>query len=106
MRKFNLFNPDPEFDGSDPDGYRSGMDRFGGKIGADEIGGSMYELPPGQSVCPYHYEYSEEWLIVLEGRPTLRHHGGEDELEPGDTVAFPPGPDGAHKVTNNTSERV
>ena len=38
------------------------------------------------------------------GRPTLRRAGGdgelEEELEPGDTICFPPGPSGAHKVTN------
>jgi uncharacterized cupin superfamily protein len=39
---------------------------------------------------------------VLEGRPTWRHPGGEDELEPWDIVFFPPGPDGAHMVRNDT----
>src|SRR5439155_12347310 len=38
----------------------------------------------------YHYEYDDEWLIVLEGRPTVRHPGGEEELDPGDIVCFPP----------------
>jgi uncharacterized cupin superfamily protein len=37
---------------------------------------------------------------VLAGRPTLRHPEGEDELEPGDVVLFPIGPEGAHKLTN------
>src|SRR5207244_3478080 len=55
--------------------------------------------------CPYHYEYgNEEWLLVLEGHPTLRHPEGEDELEPGDVVCFPEGPEGAHKVTNRRGE--
>ena len=83
------------------------MARFGPQLGATKTGASLYELPAGQSICPYHYEYGEEeWLIVLEGRPTLRHPGGEDELEPGDTVCFPEGPEGAHKVTNRTDDRV
>ena len=57
--------------------------------------------------CPYHYEYGEEeWLVVLTGRPTLRHPDGEDTLEPGDIVAFPVGPAGAHKVTNHSQETV
>ena len=39
---------------------------------------TVYELPPGQSICPYHYELGdEEWLIVLAGRPTLRTPEGE-----------------------------
>ena len=107
MERVNLHEPQLGYDDTDPDGYRAGMDRFGGRIGARRIGGSVYELPPGQSVCPYHYEFGdEEWLIVLEGRPTIRHPGGEDELAPGDTVCFPEGPDGAHKVSNHGAETV
>jgi uncharacterized cupin superfamily protein len=39
---------------------------------------------------------------VVDGRPTLRHPGGEDELAPWDVVFFPPGPEGAHMVRNDT----
>jgi uncharacterized cupin superfamily protein len=64
------------------------------------MGATVYELPQGQSICPYHYEYpEEEWLIVLGGRVLVRHPAGEQELGEGDVVCFPPGPDGAHKVT-------
>lgn len=101
MERFNLHSPQFEYDSEDPEGYRCGMDRFGPKIGAEKIGGSLYEVPAGQSICPYHYEYpEEEWLVVLEGSVTLRHPDGEDELAAGDAVAFPSGPAGAHKVTN------
>ena len=107
MQRFNIFAPEFGYDDEDPEGYRAGMDRFGSRIGATRLGGSVYELPAGQSVCPYHFEYGdEEWLIVLEGRPTIRHPRGEDELAPGDTVCFPEGPGGAHKVTNRTPESV
>jgi uncharacterized cupin superfamily protein len=107
MERFNIFAAEFAYDETDPDGYRAGMNRFGGSIGATRIGGSVYELPPGQSICPYHFEYGdEEWLTVLEGRPTVRHPSGSDELEPGDTVCFPEGPDGAHKVTNTTGETI
>jgi uncharacterized cupin superfamily protein len=71
------------------------------------LGGSVWELPPGESTCPYHFETSnEEWLVVLAGHPTLRHPGGEDVLDPGDTVCFPVGPEGSHKLTNRTGETV
>jgi uncharacterized cupin superfamily protein len=107
MQRANLNSLQPEYDDQDPEGYRAGMARFGPSIGAEKLGASLYELPPGQSICPYHYEYpEEEWLIVLEGRPTLRHPDGEDELEEGDVVCFPEGPEGAHKVTNRTDEMV
>ena len=30
-------------------------------------------------MCPYHYEYAEEeWLLVVEGNPILRHPEGEE----------------------------
>jgi uncharacterized cupin superfamily protein len=107
MERVNVHAPDLHYDDTDPDGYRAGMDRFGQRIGARRIGGSVYEVPAGQSICPYHYELGdEEWLIVLAGRPTIRHPGGEDVLEPGDTVCFPEGPEGAHKVTNHGTETV
>jgi uncharacterized cupin superfamily protein len=106
MTRFNIFTPSFHTDPEDPEGYRAGMDRFGPKIGAKELAGSVYELPPGQSVCPYHYEYGEEWLIVLEGGPTLRQPSGEAVLEAGDVVCFPAGPEGAHKVTNRSGETV
>ena len=107
MARFNLFKAKAPKDTSDPEGYRAGMARFGDRIGAKLIGGSLYELPPGQSICPYHFEYGdEEWLIVLTGNPTVRTPEGETQLDPGDVVCFPPGPDGAHKVTNRTKETV
>jgi uncharacterized cupin superfamily protein len=107
MRKTNLSALDVEYDDSDPEGYRAGMARFGPSIDAVRLGASLYELPPDQSICPYHYEYAdEEWLIVLEGRPTLRRPHGEEELEQGDIVCLPEGPDGAHKVTNRTEQTV
>ena len=83
------------------------MDRFGPKIGASQIGGSVYELPPGQSICPYHYEYpEEEWLMPLDGVVIVRTPEGEAELGSFEVVAFPPGAAGAHKVTNRGSETV
>jgi uncharacterized cupin superfamily protein len=107
MNRTNLNALEVEYDETDPEGYRAGMARFGPSIGASKIGASLYVLPPGQSICPYHYEYpDEEWLIVLEGRPTLRRPQGEEELEPWDVVCFPPGAEGAHKVTNRTDETI
>jgi len=107
MAKFNVFTGKVPKDKSDPEGYHAGMARFGNRIGGRLIGGSLYELPPGQSICPYHFEYGdEEWLIVLQGRPTLRRPRGRQRLDPGDVVCFPPGPEGAHKVTNRTKETV
>lgn len=92
-----------------PEGFRRHSTRIGGPLGAARTGLSVYELPPGQAIGPYHYEDpEEEWLLVVSGTPTLRHPGGEDQLEPWDLVFFPSGPDGAHQVrnTSNSSARV
>jgi uncharacterized cupin superfamily protein len=120
MKRVNVYSVETETDPADPDGYRAGMARFGPRIGARMLGASVYDVPPAQSICPYHYEYgNEEWLMVLDGRATLRHAAvdGDDDgeagvaegeaetvLEPGDTVCFPEGKAGAHKVTNRTDQ--
>jgi uncharacterized cupin superfamily protein len=104
MRRFNV-NSDIEYD-EKPDGYRRGFEKLAPLLGGSRMAGSLYELPPGQSNCPYHYESNEEWLLVLDGRLTVRHPEGEDVLEPGDLVCFPTGPEGAHKLTNKGEETV
>ena len=62
---------------------------------------SVYDLPPGEAIGPYHFEWTdEEWLIVLAGKVAVRSPAGEQALAPGDVVCFPTGPDGAHQVRN------
>ena len=108
MEIFNLFHGELDEGpaGVEPPGYELGrVARVGKKIGASQLGLSLYELPKGQAVCPYHFEWTdEEWLIVLGGTPTLRTPEGERTLAAGDTVCFPAGPDGAHKVSNDADE--
>ena len=107
MNRVNLAAAKFEYPERDPDGFVGGMARPGPGFGAKGTGASAYELPPGQALCPYHYEWGEEeWLLVLGGRPTLRDPDGEHELEPMDLVFFPTGPEGAHKVQNDTAEPV
>jgi uncharacterized cupin superfamily protein len=107
MRRFNLLTTGYDYPADNPDGYRRGHARVGQAIGSRRIGGTVYELPPGESAWPYHYELGdEEWLIVLAGVLTVRHPEGEDELEAGDVVCFRAGPEGAHKLTNRGAEPV
>ena len=73
----------------------------------NDLGMSLYELLPGQTQCPYHFHHGDEELIlVLQGRPTLRTPEGERELEAGEFVHFPKGPEGAHQVVNRSEEPV
>lgn len=107
MRKVNIRSPEFSYDADDPDGFKAGMFRFGPLLGAKQMGASVYELPPGEALCPYHYEYAEEeWLLVLEGTATVRHPEGSEELEPWDVACFEPSPDGAHQVRNDSEETV
>ena len=103
MDIFNLFADETDTgpDESDPLGYRGRASRLGPKLGASRLGMSVYDLPPGEAICPYHFEWTdEEWLIVISGSPVLRTPDGERTLEPGDVTCFPPGPAGAHHVRN------
>ena len=103
----NAFAVAVEADASDPPGYRARWVRLGPLLDAEMLGATVYELDPGESICPYHYEYgNEEWLLVLRGAPVLRHPGGEETMAPGDLVCFPEGPDGGHKLTNDSAETV
>jgi uncharacterized cupin superfamily protein len=105
MSHLSIANPTFEYDPADPDGFRSGMARLGPRLGAKRTGTTVYELPPGQALCPYHYEHGEEeWALVLAGNPTLRTPEGSERLEPLDLAFFPTGPAGAHQLRNDGDE--
>jgi uncharacterized cupin superfamily protein len=107
MDPVNIATPTFAFDETDPQGFRAGMMRLGPLVGGSAVGASIYELPPGQALCPYHYEYGEEeWLLVLEGTPTVRRPDGEQQLRPWDVVCFPSGPEGAHGINNDSGATV
>jgi uncharacterized cupin superfamily protein len=94
LKSINLFraeNPDGRID-------------VGGALGSAETLMFVYDLAPGQASSPYHYEYDEEWLLVVDGTVVLRAPDGEHTLQRGDLVRFPPGPAGAHKLMNRSDE--
>jgi uncharacterized cupin superfamily protein len=107
MRHVSIAEPPFTYDPADPDGFRAGMSRLGRQLGAEQTGATVYELPPGQAVCPYHYEYGEEeWMLVLAGRAAVRTPAGVEQLGPFELAFFPKGPDGAHQILNQTDEPV
>ena len=69
-------------------------------LGSSEMLMFIYDVAPGQGSSPYHYEYDEEWLLVVDGTVVVRAPDGEHTLQRGDLVRFPAGPAGAHKVMN------
>jgi uncharacterized cupin superfamily protein len=65
----NLHGDDDWISESATPGYRRRRMRLAG----EKLGASVYELEPGQSTFPYHYELgNDELLLVVQGRPTLR----------------------------------
>ena len=107
MRRVDISDPQFKYRDDDPEGFRSGMFRLGPEVGAKDTGTTIYELPPGQAVCPYHYEYGEEeWAMVLEGRATVRTPEGTEEMGPQEIVFFETGPTGAHQIRNDSDSTV
>jgi uncharacterized cupin superfamily protein len=101
VQTFNLFDGETDDVPPGAPGDRGRAARVGSKLGASRLGMSVYDLPPGEAIGPYHFEWTdEEWLIALDGRVTIRTRGGDRELGPGDVVCFPAGPEGAHQVRN------
>jgi uncharacterized cupin superfamily protein len=96
----DVFTGGCEYDASDPAGFRSAVMDLKKALGGKALAVKVFELPPGESLCPYHYEYEEEWLVVLEGDVRLRTPDGETVLRRGGSACFPAGPAGAHKVGN------
>jgi uncharacterized cupin superfamily protein len=102
---FNLFRDETIGDESDPPGYRARSARLAPRLGASRVGMTVYDLPAGEAICPYHFHWGdEEWLIVVSGTPTVRTADGEQTLEPGDVVCFRVGPQGAHRVHNASDD--
>jgi uncharacterized cupin superfamily protein len=73
---------------------------------SERLGATVYELGPG-NFAVYHFHHgSDELLIVLRGRPTLRTGEGERQLKEGEALLFPRGPEGAHGLRNDTESAV
>jgi|SRR5215207_4190938 len=99
----NLFEPEWVERTDAP--LRGRVARIGALAGATQLGATLYEIAPGQNGSPFHLHHAnEEMIIVLAGRPTLRTINGSRVLEPGDVVACPRGPAGAHQLQNRTEQ--
>jgi uncharacterized cupin superfamily protein len=80
--------------------------RLSAVAGSQRLGASIVELAPGTLSSPFHMHHAnEELLIVLSGTPELRTRDGLRELQPGEVVSFPRGPEGVHRLRNASSEQ-
>ncbi|MGH2860299.1 MAG: cupin domain-containing protein [Solirubrobacteraceae bacterium] len=75
---------------------------IGAAAGSSGVNAFVYDIAPGTSSCPYHYEYVDEWMLVIAGSVVARTPEGERPLTAGALVRFPAGPSEAHKVMNRT----
>jgi uncharacterized cupin superfamily protein len=100
MEHPNLFTSQLEPDTDDPAGFRAGQLRVSELLGASELVVKLLEIAPGNHLCPYHYEYVEEWLVVLTGEVDVRVPTGPRRLVAGDVMRFATGPEGAHRVSS------
>ena len=105
MDVFNLFD-EQDWDGeNDRPGYRHRTTDDRNAARCDAPGRQPLRAAAGRETWPFHYEIgSEEWLIAVSGRPTLRGPYSERALVPGDVAVFPEGPAGGHQVINRTDE--
>jgi uncharacterized cupin superfamily protein/catechol 2,3-dioxygenase-like lactoylglutathione lyase family enzyme len=99
--------------GSEAGNIWDDVPEWGGGIGARRLvrapggtlGASLWELAPGASQFVYHFHHgTEEFLVVLRGRPTVKMRDGDRELAEGDVVPFPRGPEGGHQIRNDGAE--
>ncbi len=82
-------------------------DQFSGRLdlSSEKTAMYVYDLDPGDSF-PYHYEYVEEWLLVVDGAVVVRAPGGEREVGRGELVRFASGPEGVHQISNRSEARA
>jgi uncharacterized cupin superfamily protein len=78
------------------------MLHLGRRLGAELLGATVFELEPGLRGITHLHHGNEEWVIVLEGTPTLRTPKGERRLQPGEVEVFRRGPDGTHAISNDS----
>src|SRR5258708_5715685 len=95
-----MLAPDTYDHGQLHHGYRWRGAGIGKRLKARLIGGTVYDiLSEDDRTYPYHFHHGmEEWVLVIDGTPTLRTIAGDWELKVGDVVCFPLGPQGGHQV--------
>ncbi len=99
MRPVNVVSCEPDEAPLESGEFRGAAFDLTERLGAGVIGATVWEMQAGHKLGPYHYhEGVEEWMYVVSGAPVLRDRAGERLLEPGELVAFPSGPLGAHTV--------
>lgn len=80
---------------------------LGDLFGLANFGVNLTRLAPGaQSSLRHAHALQDEFVYILEGRPTLITDAGETELSPGMCAGFKAGTGDAHHLVNRSKEDV
>src|SRR5258705_13696792 len=80
---------------------------LGDLFGLTNFGVNLTRLAPGAASSLRHaHAKQDEFVYILEGRPTLVTNAGETELAPGICAGFKAGTGDAHHLVNRTAEDV
>lgn len=80
---------------------------LGDPFGLTNYGVNQTRLAPGAMTALRHaHSRQDEFVYVLEGRPTLINDGGARELAPGMCVGFKAGDGNAHHLVNRSDADV
>ena len=80
---------------------------LGDLFGLRNFGVNLARIAPGGiSALRHAHAKQDEFIYVLQGRPTLVTNAGRTPLEPGMCAGFRAGTGDAHQLANETSEEV
>ena len=80
---------------------------LGDPFGLTNFGVNLTRLAPGaESSIRHAHAKQDEFVYILEGRPTLVTNDGPTELAPGMCAGFKAGAGDAHHLVNRTKEDV
>ena len=80
---------------------------LGDLFGLSNFGVNMTRLAPGAvSALRHAHTKQDEFIYIVQGRPTLHTDEGYTQLEPGMCAGFKAGSGNAHRLVNNTGDEA
>ena len=80
---------------------------LGDLFGLTNLGVNLTRMAPGGSSALRHaHTRQDEFIYILEGRPTLHTDKGPTQLSPGMCAGFKAGTGNGHRLVNETTEDV
>ena len=81
--------------------------QLGDVFGLTNFGVNLTRLAPNAASALRHaHTRQDEFIYILQGRPTLHTDEGRTQLEPGMCAGFKAGTGNAHRLLNETAEEV